>query len=57
MLRALLEAVIVNITDSFSSGEVATTQGASTITMQLVRNVIDDREMTITRKIKEAPSP
>lgn len=53
-VKGVIRAVIVNITDSFSSGEVATTQGASTITMQLVRNVIDDWEMTITRKIKEA---
>ena len=53
-VKGVIRAVIVNITDSFSSGEVATTQGASTITMQLVRNVIDDWEITITRKIKEA---
>lgn len=53
-VRGVIRAVFVNLTDSFSSGEVATTQGASTITMQLVRNVLDAREMTITRKIKEA---
>ena len=46
-IRGIIRAFFSNITGS-------SVQGASTITMQLVRNVIDEREMMLERKIKEA---
>lgn len=53
-IRGIIRAVMVDLIDTFRSGELSTAQGASTITMQLVRNVIDERETTLKRKIKEA---
>lgn len=52
--RGVIRAVVIDVIDSIKNREVTFTQGASTITMQLVRNVIDDREMALKRKIKEA---
>ena len=52
--RGTIRAIFIDAIDSIKSGEVSFSQGASTITMQLVRNVIDDREMAIKRKVKEA---
>jgi penicillin-binding protein 1A len=52
--RSVMRAIVVDVVDTIKAGEVTFTQGASTITMQLVRNVIDERETTLNRKIKEA---
>jgi len=52
--RSVMRALVVDTVDSLKAGEVTFTQGASTITMQLVRNVIDEREKSLPRKIKEA---
>lgn len=52
--RSVMRAVVVDTVDTIKAGELTFTQGASTITMQLVRNVIDERENTLNRKIKEA---
>ena len=53
-LRGTIRAIVANGIESLRSGEVTFSQGASTITMQLVRNVLDEREKTLPRKIKEA---
>jgi penicillin-binding protein 1A len=53
-IRGIIRALMVDLIDTFRSGEISSAQGASTITMQLVRNVIDERETTLERKIKEA---
>ncbi len=52
--RSVMRAVVVDLRDTIKNGSLTFTQGASTITMQLVRNVIDETEKTMTRKIKEA---
>ena len=52
--RGVIRAVFIDLIDSIRNREVTFTQGASTITMQLVRNVVDDREMALKRKVKEA---
>lgn len=52
--RSVMRALVVDAVDSLRAGEITFTQGASTITMQLVRNVIDEREKSLPRKIKEA---
>ena len=52
--RSVMRAVVVDAIDTIKIGELSSAQGASTITMQLVRNVIDERETTMVRKIKEA---
>ena len=52
--RSVMRALVVDVVDTLKAGEVTFTQGASTITMQLVRNVIDAHEKTLPRKIKEA---
>ncbi len=52
-LRGAFRALVVDIVDSIKAGSVTFTQGASTITMQLVKNVVGDTEKTIPRKIKE----
>lgn len=52
--RSVMRALVVDIKDSLRNREITFTQGASTITMQLVRNVIDEREKSLPRKIKEA---
>lgn len=53
-IRSIIRAVVVDLIDSFRNGEISPAQGASTLTMELVRNVIDDRETTLQRKVKEA---
>ena len=52
--RSVMRALVVDLVDSLRTGEVTFTQGASTITMQLVRNVLGEYEKQIPRKIKEA---
>ncbi|MDO4733260.1 MAG: PBP1A family penicillin-binding protein [Bacillota bacterium] len=52
--RSVMRALVIDTVDSLRAGEVTFSQGASTITMQLVRNVIDEREKSLPRKIKEA---
>ncbi|MEG1661632.1 MAG: PBP1A family penicillin-binding protein, partial [Clostridiales bacterium] len=52
--RSVMRAIIVDAKDTIKNGKLTFTQGASTITMQLVRNVIDETEKNMTRKIKEA---
>jgi penicillin-binding protein 1A len=52
-LRGIFRALTVDLIDTFRNGVISSTQGASTLTMQLVRNVIDERETTLERKIKE----
>ena len=53
-IRAIFRAIKVDLIDSIQAGELTFTQGASTITMQLVKNVVDERDKTIPRKIKQA---
>jgi penicillin-binding protein 1A len=52
--RGVIRAVVIDVIDTIKSGQLSSAQGASTITMQLVRNVIDEREILLKRKIKEA---
>ncbi|MCR4963105.1 MAG: PBP1A family penicillin-binding protein [Firmicutes bacterium] len=52
--RSMMRAAVVDLRDTLTKGELTFSQGASTITMQLVRNVVDDTEKTMTRKVKEA---
>jgi 1A family penicillin-binding protein len=47
-IRAIIRAALIN----FQSGE--TTQGGSTITQQVIKNSVLEREKTLTRKVKEA---
>jgi 1A family penicillin-binding protein len=47
-IRAIIRAAIIN----FQAGE--TTQGGSTITQQVIKNSVLEREQTLTRKVKEA---
>ncbi len=47
-------AVVENALASFQNQELSYEQGASTITMQLVRNVVGDTERYMERKAKEA---
>ncbi len=47
-LRAIIRAAIIN----FQAGETA--QGGSTITQQVIKNSVLEREQTLTRKVKEA---
>ena len=51
--RSLIRAAVVDIADTLRNRELTFTQGASTITMQLVKNVIGETEKTLTRKIKQ----
>ncbi|MDO4581359.1 MAG: PBP1A family penicillin-binding protein [Bacillota bacterium] len=53
-VRSVLRAIVVDTIDTIKNGELTFTQGASTITMQLMRNVIDENEKTMVRKVKEA---
>lgn len=53
-VRGVMRAVMVNLGASFKSGELTFSEGASTITMQLVRNVLNAYEKEMPRKIKEA---
>ncbi len=53
-VRGVLRAVWVNVKASVGSGELTFSEGASTITMQLVRNVLNAYEKEMPRKIKEA---
>lgn len=51
--RGVARALVVDAIDTVKSGQISFTQGFSTITMQLMRNVISEFEKTIPRKIKE----
>ena len=53
-LRSILRALVVDIRDTIRNRSVSFSQGASTITMQLVKNVVDETEKTLPRKIKQA---
>ena len=53
-LRGIGRAVIVDLKDSIANHSLTFTQGASTITMQLVKNVVEETEKTLPRKIKQA---
>ncbi len=46
---AILRAVITNLTE----GELLSGQGGSTITQQVIKNSVLEREKTVTRKVKE----
>ena len=52
--RSVMRAVVVDIRDTIRYRSVTFSQGASTITMQLVKNVVDETEKTLPRKIKQA---
>jgi 1A family penicillin-binding protein len=49
-IRAILRAAIAN----FSEGDLLGGQGGSTITQQVIKNSVLDREKKLTRKVKEA---
>lgn len=53
-VRGVIRAIAIDAIDTIRNRELTLTQGASTITMQLVRNVLDSREMALKRKVKEA---
>lgn len=53
-LRSVIRAVFIDLRDTVINRRVTFTQGASTITMQLVKNVVDETEKTLPRKIKQA---
>lgn len=53
-VRGILRAVMANFKASISAGSLTFSEGASTITMQLVRNVLNAYEKEMPRKIKEA---
>ena len=53
-MRSVARASVVVIRDSIKSRSLTFTQGASTLTMQLVRNVVADTEKSLDRKVKEA---
>ena len=52
--RSILRALVVDLRDTIRNRSVTFSQGASTITMQLVKNVVDETEKTLPRKIKQA---
>ena len=53
-MRGIARAMVVDLKDTIANHSLTFTQGASTLTMQLVKNVIDEREKTLPRKIKQA---
>ena len=53
-LRSIMRAMVVDLRDSVRNRSLTFSQGASTITMQLVKNVVDETEKTLPRKIKQA---
>lgn len=53
-VRSVARAVWVDTRDTIKNRKLTFTQGASTLTMQLVRNVVADVEETMERKVKEA---
>ncbi|MCL1975016.1 MAG: PBP1A family penicillin-binding protein [Firmicutes bacterium] len=52
--RSVMRALVVDARDSLKNKELTFTQGASTITMQLIRNVVADTQKKLDRKVKEA---
>ncbi|MCL1817127.1 MAG: transglycosylase domain-containing protein, partial [Clostridiales bacterium] len=52
--RSVMRAVVIDAKDSIKNRELTFTQGASTITMQLIRNVVADTKKSLDRKVKEA---
>ena len=52
--RSVMRAIVVDAQDSLKNRSLTFTQGASTITMQLVRNVVADTKKNLDRKVKEA---
>ena len=53
-LRSIMRAVVVDLRDTIRNRSLSFSQGASTITMQLVKNVVEETEKTLPRKIKQA---
>ena len=52
--RSVARAMVVVMRDSIKNRKITFTQGASTLTMQLVRNVVADTQKDLDRKVKEA---
>ena len=52
-IRGILRAMKQNIVDSVKAGHIQFTQGASTLTQQVLKNEVLEREKSISRKIKE----
>ena len=53
-LRGIGRALVVDLKDTIANHSLTFTQGASTLTMQLVKNVVEETEKTLPRKIKQA---
>lgn len=51
--KGIMRAMKENIVDTLKSGKIQFTQGASTITQQVIKNEVLTNEKSITRKIKE----
>ena len=52
-IRGIMRAMKQNIVDSVKAGHIQFTQGASTLTQQVLKNEVLEREKSISRKIKE----
>ncbi|MBO7666921.1 MAG: transglycosylase domain-containing protein, partial [Firmicutes bacterium] len=53
-IRGIGRALVVDLKDTIANHSLTFTQGASTLTMQLVKNVVEETEKTLPRKIKQA---
>ena len=52
-IRGIMRAMKQNIVDSVKAGHIQFTQGASTLTQQVLKNEVLEREKSLSRKIKE----